>query len=596
MPGNFFLKLRSNIELDQDIELAEREAKALFGQVRRVQDYSSPTAEVPVPTTLLTANSRQQAPVGFIASQPKYDLNLIAASPAFIQEIWFLVADRSKTGLKDSPFWEARQVPGGYAICVLPLMAAGELLSCTKNGLPNSQLLHRFTQVLSDTSAVGDGHMLASLTRRGTSNPHVHGLHKYKAKSFPRMVRSLIVSCLETLPKNLDGEITVMDPFVGSGTTLIEASLLGLPSIGIDIDRLSCHISNAKIDLLTGINPQELRDAVSETITRTGELFQTAANHDRYSFPPWITRKFERWHSQIEQVELETEITKWLGAINEVANSAIRRVLEVCLSDAIGRKFNIRMMGTGVGRFALEIAKTRLSTLMESNLNRLLHTAFTCATLISAYDGRLGKAKVLNDTATSMPLPNESVSLILTSPPYLPASSGRENYLISKSVSITALGLMSGKEIQAKEKQSVGSMKSIGTLDWKGVPNEVHRLYEWLKNDSLREIKAVPTVLYYRDIKKALGESFRVLVPGGIAIYIIGKESVFYRFSTRKVLYRVSCDDIFREIAESCGFIVEESIDVELAKKNRNARPRSLDSYYETVVQLRKPVSGRSVK
>jgi hypothetical protein len=189
-----------------------------------------------------------------------------------------------------------------------------------------------------------------------------------------------------------------------------------------------------------------------------------------------------------------------------------------------------------------------------------------------------------------MPLPDGSVSLILTSPPYLPASSGRENYLIGKSVSITALGIISTEEIEAKEKQSVGSMKSIGAPDWRGLPREVHRLHDWLKKDNLREIKAIPIVLYYRDIKRALGESFRVLTKGGVAIYIIGKESVFYRFSTREVLRRVPCDEIFREIAENCGFVVEERIDVELAKKNRNARPRSLDSYFETVFQLRKPV------
>lgn len=131
-------------------------------------------------------------------------------------------------------------------------------------------------------------------------------------------------------------------------------------------------------------------------------------------------------------------------------------------------------------------------------------------------------------------------------------------------------------------------MKVKGNIDFANLPNQVFDLYEWLKNDELRSIKAIPTYIYYVMLKKALQESYRVLMCGGLAVYIIGKESVFYKFSTREVLYRVKCDLIFKDIAISCGFVVEEKIDVQLDKKNRNARPRSLDSYYETVFLLRK--------
>ncbi|HLZ70922.1 MAG TPA: hypothetical protein VKV26_13555 [Dehalococcoidia bacterium] len=43
--------------------------------------------------------------------------------------------------------------------------------------------------------------------------------------------------------------------------------------------------------------------------------------------------------------------------------------------------------------------------------------------------------------------------------------------------------------------------------------------------------------------------------------------------------------------AEACdaGFAVESLIDVQLTKSNRNARPRSLDEYYETLIVLRQP-------
>ena len=127
------------------------------------------------------------------------------------------------------------------------------------------------------------------------------------------------------------------------------------------------------------------------------------------------------------------------------------------------------------------------------------------------------------------------------------------------------------------------------------LPLEVNHLYEWLQSDPLRKIKADPIVAYYSQLRQALQESFRVLLPGGLAIYVIGKESVFYTFKTREVLYRVDCAAIFRQLAEAAGLLVEGETNVELDKGNKNARPRALDSYYETVFLLRKPIAGKRV-
>jgi site-specific DNA-methyltransferase (cytosine-N4-specific) len=38
----------------------------------------------------------------------------------------------------------------------------------------------------------------------------------------------------------------IADPFCGSGTSLVEASLFGVPTIGVDFDPLAVLISNAK--------------------------------------------------------------------------------------------------------------------------------------------------------------------------------------------------------------------------------------------------------------------------------------------------------------------------------------------------------------
>jgi tRNA G10 N-methylase Trm11 len=53
-----------------------------------------------------------------------------------------------------------------------------------------------------------------------------HGIHPYPAKFIPQIPRALIAALH---PR--DGT-AVMDPFCGSGTTLVEAAAEGLPAIG----------------------------------------------------------------------------------------------------------------------------------------------------------------------------------------------------------------------------------------------------------------------------------------------------------------------------------------------------------------------------
>ena len=79
-----------------------------------------------------------------------------------------------------------------------------------------------------------------------------------------------------------------------------------------------------------------------------------------------------------------------------------------------------------------------------------------------------------------------------------------------------------------------------------------------------------------------------MLAPGGYAAVVTGKRSTFYRFSTREVLYIAESAELLTEEAQLAGFEIVESVDLALRKANINARPRSLDDYYETVLLLHK--------
>ncbi len=178
--------------------------------------------------------------------------------------------------------------------------------------------------------------------------------------------------------------------------------------------------------------------------------------------------------------------------------------------------------------------------------------------------------------------------IVLTSPPYLPASSGRESYARARAPSLIALGLKDQRGVDGLAEESVGSMDGRET-DPVELTDVQRNLVAWLEADALRAIKAGPTARYFLDMRRALSEIARVLRPGGLAVIVNGKQSTFYRFSTREPLYTVPSAELLAEEAEQMGLTVEALLDVELKKANLNARPRSLDDYFETLIVLRKP-------
>lgn len=71
-----------------------------------------------------------------------------------------------------------------------------------------------------------------------------HGFDFYHGSFHGQMIRGLINFC------NLNQKSIILDPFCGSGTTLVEAKLLGFDSIGIDISPIACLNSKIKTELL----------------------------------------------------------------------------------------------------------------------------------------------------------------------------------------------------------------------------------------------------------------------------------------------------------------------------------------------------------
>ena len=85
--------------------------------------------------------------------------------------------------------------------------------------------------------------------REAETTKHVHRLHPYKGKFIPQLVEHFLK--LHSTDKNKErffkeGDI-VLDPFCGSGTTLVQANESGVHGIGIDISTFNVMLTNAKL-------------------------------------------------------------------------------------------------------------------------------------------------------------------------------------------------------------------------------------------------------------------------------------------------------------------------------------------------------------
>jgi SAM-dependent methyltransferase len=78
---------------------------------------------------------------------------------------------------------------------------------------------------------------------------HVHRIHPYKGKFIPQLVEYFLDTHTDSFKREVyfkPGDI-VLDPFCGSGTTLVQANELGIHGIGVDISQFNVLLSNVKV-------------------------------------------------------------------------------------------------------------------------------------------------------------------------------------------------------------------------------------------------------------------------------------------------------------------------------------------------------------
>ena len=122
---------------------------------------------------------------------------------------------------------------------------------------------------------------------------HVHRIHPYKGKFIPQLVEYFLDDHLDEFKKEIyfQKNNIVLDPFCGSGTTLIQANELGIHAIGSDISSFNALISNVK---LAKVDFEDLQKELQK-----------------------ITFHFEEFISKNENISFESELLEQLNIFNK---------------------------------------------------------------------------------------------------------------------------------------------------------------------------------------------------------------------------------------------------------------------------------------
>ncbi len=215
----------------------------------------------------------------------------------------------------------------------------------------------------------------------------IHDLHPYHAKFYPGIPQYF-------LQKYATNTSIVLDPFCGSGTTLLECNNAGIQSVGVDINFLSVKISRAKTNVYDIAKVEQYIQVILEYQSDCDIIFPDAHI--------WFTESNYQ------------ELCKLYTAIQLIDNAPYKELFEVILSSILNRVCNKRDTWN-LGYLSDNILPNKESTLsVKKEFER------KCKWLIPAIKETtyfINKAQVQNtDAATFQSI--QPFDMIITSPPY----------------------------------------------------------------------------------------------------------------------------------------------------------------------------------
>ncbi len=366
---------------------------------------------------------------------------------------------------------------------------------------------------------------------KGITKSGIHNIGKYPATMVPDMQYQL----LSVMSKHINNKnITLLDPFCGSGTTLVIAQELGINSVGIDINPYATLLSFVKTHKY---NRTDVCDAIS-TIKSNLEKESKFSIYDFYNIKKWFRDDIINSLSQIRHCILLEK------------SQDIRKFFWICLSEVIFKFSNDR-----TSTFKLHALPKEKIDLIEDKCIEYFIKIINDNSEHLNYSNTTSSNIIYGDSSSIInnKLKGE-FDIICTSPPYgdnpTTVTYGQASILFLKW--IDSKDLYCSQELLEKyttiDKISVGGEKRkiINTKDIKS-------LKDFLDKISLK--KQAKVINFFEDYYISLKCMKKCLSKSGYLIMTVGNRSVD--------TVRQPLDNITIEIAGKMGLQV-------VSKFNRN--------------------------
>ena len=323
-----------------------------------------------------------------------------------------------------------------------------------------------------------------------------HPFHSYPARLHPATARVLVelVVVAGGAASSRGRGRTLLDPFCGSGTALVEARAAGLRAAGVDLNPLAVLVARAKTWTVSPRRRKELRDAghaISGAVLAAGRAArragaQPAPMRKPAGFDPNArNRRLASWFSPHVRRELEL-IAAHLDELS-AQDAELAAVLTACLS-AILYKVSSRTSDTDGTWVDRNIARGAPARLFAQRVELLV------AGLADIPSGSPAEVFELDARRLAEVIPDGSAGGIVTSPPY----AGTYDYAEHQRLRFDFLALRH-RELDAGE---LGSRRSF-----EADPDAAARTWCRALGDSLAAIAAA-------------------LAPGATAAIVIGDSVV----------------------------------------------------------------------
>lgn len=374
-------------------------------------------------------------------------------------------------------------------------------------------------------------------------NTYTHGFHKYPAKFIPHIPRWAISRYLYEKQDKV-----VLDPFCGSGTTLVESVLAGYDAIGIDIDPLSAMISKVKTTAVDAIKLKEISNwLANEVITGKTGTFKPDCKTIEHWFTDDAIGKLSAIRTLLDQIPAH------FGESEEVND--IQDLLLICFSSIIRKVSNAdnESQKTYVSHTKIKEPE-EVNSLFLSQLDLYVDRAIE----FSEITGVNIKSKIINSSsAISLQehLKGQQIDLVVTSPPYIKAI----DYIYNQMVELFWIGDLF--EMQTQTKQNKKKIQYIGNKQISKVEFSDYTPFNTVLSIDELDIKlqkvystdeknghkhSYITFKYFTEMENHFAEMAKCLDEGTHYIMVVGDSNVSNIF--------IDTADFLVVIAERNGF------------------------------------------